>query len=507
MNNTYVESQGCLNVGQQQVGARKWLGLSSAVAILGCLGSAGMSAQAATDLYISLKSHHNTYFVSENNGGPGQTVNSNRSAIGPWERFTLSPVSAECPKHNDLVTIESDNNYFWTARSDGKLMVDRRDLGSREQFTVINHTNQTRCVENNDVISLRSVDNKYVVAEQYGRANANRSEIGAWERMQVVVHSTDSDDCDALVKGWTGSYYTGTKYSWGPGCAPVIGTPPIRSLKVKRDHVARLAWTNSSNRESMIRAYIGNKQNIGTAQQLSFYEAPYRRHTTLSLKVFFDQDMRSSQRAEMINKARLVESFLRTSGVNVSVDLSSYRFNWWDTLHLRSKNIFIQPENMFFGFRDLVANSKKSSKQLAMYVPKYPGLAFTDFGGVWGLGATPDTFDKTEYLDFIKNQGISVVRPKAPAFVFAHEVGHNLGLLHGDDASVNSLRVYGRGYLAPDEQTGSIMQSSNLNWETAPPGVFSNIWMTCTPGGVICGEADRADSVRAMTETAVEWLR
>ena len=38
---------------------------------------------------IALRSVNGYYVVAEGGGGPGSVVNANRSAIGPWETWTL----------------------------------------------------------------------------------------------------------------------------------------------------------------------------------------------------------------------------------------------------------------------------------------------------------------------------------------------------------------------------------------------------------------------------------
>jgi hypothetical protein len=137
---------------------------------------------------VSFGSYHHTYFVSESNGGSGQTVNANRSAIGPWEKFSMANFWGGCTLNGSQVTIRTSTGYYWSAQPNGDLDVDRTAIGPWEIFTVVNHTNTGGCLVPGDVISLLSYHGKYVVAENSGAANANRTAIGPWEKFTVIIH-------------------------------------------------------------------------------------------------------------------------------------------------------------------------------------------------------------------------------------------------------------------------------------------------------------------------------
>lgn len=145
---------------------------------------------APQDLFyqVSFKSFNNSYFVNEGNGGPGQTVNANSVAIGPWEKLILRKTGGGCIRNKNQVTIQSANSHYWSAQPNGRLNVDRMVPESSEVFTLINHTDGSGCLQNNHRISLHSAHNKYVVAEGDGKANVNRGGIGPWEKFVTVIH-------------------------------------------------------------------------------------------------------------------------------------------------------------------------------------------------------------------------------------------------------------------------------------------------------------------------------
>jgi len=141
-------------------------------------------------LNVAFQGVHGRYFVSEGNGGSGQTVNANRGGIGSWEQFKLRAKTAvvNCIVNGDKVGVDSGTGYYWSAQSSGELDADRPWFGTWETFTIINHSDATGCLANGDTISLKSYHNKYVVAESDGKARANRSAIGSYERIKVVFY-------------------------------------------------------------------------------------------------------------------------------------------------------------------------------------------------------------------------------------------------------------------------------------------------------------------------------
>ncbi|WP_281559634.1 endonuclease/exonuclease/phosphatase family protein [Thalassomonas sp. RHCl1] len=136
---------------------------------------------------IALISDSGKYLVAEGNGGG--TVNADRNNQGAWESFKLNLEQAKyfegCIQSGDLISISTSEGYYFSAQSNGDLDADRTNLGSWEQFTLINHDDNSGCLENNDKISFRSAHGKYLVGENDGDAHANRSDIGPWEIFTV----------------------------------------------------------------------------------------------------------------------------------------------------------------------------------------------------------------------------------------------------------------------------------------------------------------------------------
>ncbi|MCL1124951.1 endonuclease/exonuclease/phosphatase family protein [Shewanella surugensis] len=139
------------------------------------------------DLAISLKASSGKYFTAEGNGG--STVNANRDDQGSWESFNLRLEQARyftgCIQSGDLVSIRTQDGYYFSAQTDGSLDADRTQLGNWETFSLINHDDNSGCLENNDRISFRSHHGQFIVGESDGDAHADRTDIGAWEIITI----------------------------------------------------------------------------------------------------------------------------------------------------------------------------------------------------------------------------------------------------------------------------------------------------------------------------------
>ncbi|MEH6346675.1 MAG: neutral/alkaline non-lysosomal ceramidase N-terminal domain-containing protein [Bermanella sp.] len=79
-----------------------------------------------------------------------------------------------------------DSWSFKTVESGGGLDASASALGSWERFTLSNHSDGSGCLANGDTISLKSSHNRYAVAESNDDANANRKSVGSWEKFKVV---------------------------------------------------------------------------------------------------------------------------------------------------------------------------------------------------------------------------------------------------------------------------------------------------------------------------------
>ncbi|MCL1127889.1 fascin domain-containing protein, partial [Shewanella surugensis] len=98
------------------------------------------------NLAISLKASSGKYFTAEGNGG--NTVNANRDDQGSWESFHLRLEQARyftgCIQSGDLVSIRTQDGYYFSAQTDGSLDADRTQVGNWETFSLINQDSHSQ---------------------------------------------------------------------------------------------------------------------------------------------------------------------------------------------------------------------------------------------------------------------------------------------------------------------------------------------------------------------------
>jgi hypothetical protein len=135
---------------------------------------------------IALRSFSGHYVVAE--GGGGGVVNANRTAIGPWERFTVIDLNGGALNNGDIIALQAMTGQYLQAYGGGNdaMKADPWAIGPWEQFTVVDMNGGT--VNQGDSIALRSFSGHYAVAEGGGGGvvNVNRTAIGPWERLTLL---------------------------------------------------------------------------------------------------------------------------------------------------------------------------------------------------------------------------------------------------------------------------------------------------------------------------------
>ena len=138
------------------------------------------------------------YVVAE--GGGGDVLNANRTAIGSWETFTLLDLNGGSLESGDLVTIRSVGGYYVVAEGGGDDVVNcnRIEPLSWETFRIqkVSGGGTTAgTIGSGDAISLQAANGwsggggNYVVAEDGGGnvVNANRSAVASWETFTIIM--------------------------------------------------------------------------------------------------------------------------------------------------------------------------------------------------------------------------------------------------------------------------------------------------------------------------------
>ncbi len=158
----------------------------------GCLGTCG---DPGNGTYTTAFQSVFGYFVVAEGGG-GDVLNANRTAIGPWETFTVIDLNGGTLDNGDLIHIQSVGGYYVVAEGGGGDVVNcnRTAAQAWETFRIMK-VGGTGTIHSGDSISLQAYNGwnccggNYVVAEGGGGANvnANRAAVGAWETFTIHI--------------------------------------------------------------------------------------------------------------------------------------------------------------------------------------------------------------------------------------------------------------------------------------------------------------------------------
>lgn len=120
----------------------------------------------------------NMMYVAADLNAPADTavLVSDRSAIGPWETFTVVELDS------GRIALKTSNDRYVTADRErgGLLLANRTEVGAWERFEVVNVTP--------DLVALRNSNGYFVSADlnKGGILVADRLEAGKWERFAPV---------------------------------------------------------------------------------------------------------------------------------------------------------------------------------------------------------------------------------------------------------------------------------------------------------------------------------
>jgi hypothetical protein len=140
---------------------------------------------------LSFRTDNGHFLVAEFGGG--QYIASDRTAIGPWERFVYADVNGGDLRHGDFINLRAADGTFWVAEGGGGggVNVNRTAAGPFETFRIINLDGWADFLTG-DRVALQASNGQYVVAEGgggggAGSVNANRSAIGPWETFVITL--------------------------------------------------------------------------------------------------------------------------------------------------------------------------------------------------------------------------------------------------------------------------------------------------------------------------------
>ncbi len=126
---------------------------------------------------VGVRSQVNSRLVCAESAG-GASLIANRSALGPWETFTMIDMGG------GAVALRAQaNNMYVCAEAAGSqpLIANRYSVGLWETFRLITNSDGTFSLQSN-------ANNRYVCAENAGNSPliANRTAIGLWEKFTLL---------------------------------------------------------------------------------------------------------------------------------------------------------------------------------------------------------------------------------------------------------------------------------------------------------------------------------
>ena len=139
-------------------------------------------------LVVSFQASNGQYMVAE--GGGGGDVNANRSAIGPWEKFTIVDLNGGSLNAGDPVAFRTDSGHYLQAAGNGggPMRAEGAAAGAWETFVIVDQNGGS--LESGDPIALQFNGTWFVCAEGGGgqEVNVNRTAIGSWETFVIIFH-------------------------------------------------------------------------------------------------------------------------------------------------------------------------------------------------------------------------------------------------------------------------------------------------------------------------------
>lgn len=131
-----------------------------------------------TDPLLSLLSDNLSFVCAELGGN--HVVNANRSAIGPWEKFSANDHNGGALEPGDEISLQTWNGLLLCAEygGGGRLLANRRALGVWERFTILK-TNGVGPIVDGDSIALRTQSGHYLTRGAGDQLDATGTTIGA----------------------------------------------------------------------------------------------------------------------------------------------------------------------------------------------------------------------------------------------------------------------------------------------------------------------------------------
>lgn len=140
---------------------------------------------------IRLKASNGQYLCAE--AGGGREIVANRTEQGPWETFSAEPVdqSGGPLSSGQRIALRTANGQYLCAEEGGgrELIANRTAVGPWETFTIVHADLSAGEITSGQTVILRTANGQFLCAEGGGGREvlADRPSFGPWETFTVEV--------------------------------------------------------------------------------------------------------------------------------------------------------------------------------------------------------------------------------------------------------------------------------------------------------------------------------
>lgn len=142
---------------------------------------------------LRLRASNGQYLCAE--GGGGRELVANRVEQGPWETFTIDAIE---PSDGPLISgqrvaVRTASGQYLCAEGGGgaELIANRTAIGPWETFTIVHANLSVGEITSGQGVILRTANGQFLCAEGGGgrEVTADRASIGPWETFTVEIES------------------------------------------------------------------------------------------------------------------------------------------------------------------------------------------------------------------------------------------------------------------------------------------------------------------------------
>lgn len=140
---------------------------------------------------VSLRTDNGHYLCAETGGG--REMIANRTAVGPWETFTVERLdqTGALLMSGDRVALRTANGQYLCAENGGggEVVANRTTMGPWETFTIVHADLSGGEISSGQGVLLRTANGQFLCAEGGGgrEVTADRAAIGPWETFTAEI--------------------------------------------------------------------------------------------------------------------------------------------------------------------------------------------------------------------------------------------------------------------------------------------------------------------------------